>query len=135
MKINYRIILINIVIVAVILGASGSAFYSIMYNVLTSQQSKHLLTSTNDFAFYLHGVSKEVDDAFSLFLNKYEQRPFSNDAISVYKNLDFVIKANPDSTFDKEAIASTKEIIIPKRNAKVSTFITANPLIFFNITT
>lgn len=135
MKINYRIILINIVIVAVILGASGSAFYSIMYNVLTSQQSKHLLTSTNDFAFYLHGVSKEVDDAFSLFLNKYGQRSFSNEAMSVFKNLDFVIKVNPDSTFSKESIAFTKEIIVPKRNAKISTFIAANPLVFFNITT
>ena len=135
MKINYRIILINIVIVAVILGASGSAFYSIMYNVLTSQQSKHLLTSTNDFAFSIHGISKEVEDAFSLFLSKYEQKSFSNEAISVYKNLDFVIKLNPDSTFVKEALAINKEIILPKRNGKVSHFITSNPLIFFNVST
>jgi len=135
MKINYRIILINIVIVAVILGASGSAFYTIMYNVLTSQQSKHLLTSTNDFAFVVHGVSKDVEDAFSLFLNKYEQKPFSNEAISVYKNLDFVIKLNPDSTFAKESIAINKEIVLSKRNARVSTFITSNPLIFYNVNT
>lgn len=135
MKINYRIILINIVIVAVILGASGSAFYTIMYNVLTSQQSKHLLTSTNDFAFFVHGVSKDIEDAFSLFANKYEQKPFSNEAISVYKNLDFVIKLNADSTFVKESIAATKEIILPKRNARVSTLISANPLIFYNIGT
>lgn len=135
MKINYRIILINVVIVAVILGASGSAFYSIMYNVLTSQQSKHLLTSTNDFAFSIHGISKEVEDAFSLFLSKYEQKSFSNEAISVYKNLDFVIKLNSDSTFVKEAIAINKEIILPKRNAKVSQFIASNPLIFFYVST
>ncbi|MFA4924642.1 MAG: HAMP domain-containing protein, partial [Ignavibacteriaceae bacterium] len=133
MKINYRIILINVVIVAVILGASGSAFYTIMYNVLTAQQSKHLLTSTNDFAFLLHGVSKEVDDAFPLFLNKYEQKSFSSEAISVYKNLDFVIKLNPDSSFNKDALAFNNEVIFPKRNAKISTFLVSNPLVFYNV--
>ena len=133
MKINYRIILINIVIVAVILGASGSAFYSIMYNVLTSQQSKHLLTSTNDFAFLFHTVSKDVDDAFSLFLNKYEQKPFSNDAISIYKNLDFVIRLNADSSFAKDAMAFNKEIVAPKRNGDISSLLSSNPLAFHNI--
>jgi len=135
MKINYRIILINVVIVAVILGASASAFYSIMYNVLTSQQSKQLLTSTNDFAFLFHGVSKDIDDAFLLFLNKNELKPFSNEEISVFKNLDFVIGLNSDSTFNKDAIAYNKEIIFPKRNAKVSSFLASNPLVFFNIYT
>ncbi|MFA4924932.1 MAG: ATP-binding protein, partial [Ignavibacteriaceae bacterium] len=133
MKINYRIILINVVIVAVILGASASAFYSIMYNVLTSQQSKHLLTSTNDFAFLFHGGSKEIDDAFSLFLNKYEQKSFSNEAINVFKNLDFVIKVNPDSSFNKDAITFNKEINLPKRNSNLSSFLLANPLIIFNV--
>jgi len=133
MKINYRIILINIVIVAVILGASGSAFYGIMYNVLTSQQSKHLLTSTNDFAFLFHNVSKEVDESFSLFLNKYSQKPFSNEALSVYKNLDFVIKLNADSTFNLAATACSKEIILPKRTNNVSAFLSLNPLVFYNI--
>ena len=135
MKINYRIILINVVIVAVILGASASTFYSIMYNVLTSQQSKQLLTSTNDFAFLFHGVSKDINDAFSLFLNKNGQKPFSNEAISVFKNLDFVIGLHPDSTFNKDEIAYNNEIILQKRNAKVSSFLSANPLIFFNIYT
>ncbi len=136
MKINYRIILINVVIVAVILGASGSAFYTIMYNVLTSQQSKQLLTSTNDFAFLFHNVSKEIDDAFSLFLNKYEKKSFSNEAISVYKNLDFVFKLNPDSSFNRDAMAfNNKEIIFPKNSAKVPTFFLSNPLIFFNVFT
>jgi len=133
MKINYRIILINIVIVAVIIVASGSAFYSIMYNVLTAQQSKQLLTSTNDFAFLLHGVSKEVDDAFTLFLNKYELKPFSKEAISIYKNLDFVAKLNPDSSFNEEAIALNKGIIPPRGSGKLSTFLRFNPLVIFNI--
>jgi len=135
MKINYRIILINVVIVAVILGASGSAFYTIMYNVLTSQQSKHLLTSTNDFAFLFHDVAKQSDDALSLFLNKYEQKSFSNEAISVYKNLDFVFRLNADSSFTKDASASSGEIVLPKRDVSVSTFLLTNPLTVSNIFT
>lgn len=135
MKINYRIILINVVIVAVILGASGSAFYTIMYNVLTSQQSKHLLTSTNDFAYYFHEVSKATDDAFSLFLNKHDNKSFGNDAVSVFKNLDFVIRLNADSTFDRSGVAYSSEILFPKRDVNVASFLASNPLVVSNIFT
>ena len=66
MKISFRILFINFAIVAVILISSAVAYYSVMYNVLTSQQSKYLLNSANDFIYSYREMMQNVDDDFAI---------------------------------------------------------------------
>jgi hypothetical protein len=51
MKINHRIILVNLLIVAIVLGSAAIAFYTIMYNTLTSQLSQNIVNSSRNFIF------------------------------------------------------------------------------------
>ncbi|HAB52089.1 MAG TPA: hypothetical protein DCE80_07980, partial [Ignavibacteriales bacterium] len=65
MKISYRILFINFFVVVLIIGSASFAFYSIMYNVLTSQQSKYLLKSSNDFIFAYNETFQNTEDDFN----------------------------------------------------------------------
>jgi CheY-like chemotaxis protein len=92
MKISYRILLINFAIVALILGSSAIAFYSIMYNVLSSQQSKYLLNASNNFIYNTRNMLQEADDEFQYIVkNNSLENAFSNPLINT-KNVDFILE-------------------------------------------
>ena len=74
MKISFRILFINFAIVVVILISSAVAYYSIMYNVLTSQQSKYLLNSVNDFVYSYREIMQNADDDFSVLVGNDPSR-------------------------------------------------------------
>ncbi|MDR3625877.1 MAG: response regulator [Ignavibacteriaceae bacterium] len=98
MKISYRILIINFAIVVLILGSSAIAFYSIMYNVLSSQQSKYLLSSSNDFIYNTRTILQESDDEFQYIIKNKIDNIFSSPYLNT-KNIDFIIETQ-DSQSD-----------------------------------
>ena len=71
MKISYRILFITFAVVVLIIGSSAFTFYSIMYNVLSSQQSKYLGNSVDNFSYLYREVFQNTEDDF-LFLNQMQ---------------------------------------------------------------
>ena len=69
MKINHRIILVNLLIVAIVLGSSAIAFYTIMYNTLTAQQSKIIINSSRNFIFTYRSFVDDIDEEFWTLAN------------------------------------------------------------------
>ena len=75
MKITYRILIINFAIVFLVIGSAAFAFYSIMFSVLTSQHSKYLLNSTNDFIYaYREAIDNTEEDFLYLLKNGINQK-------------------------------------------------------------
>ena len=91
MKISYRILFINFAIVVLILGSTAIAFYSIMYNVLSSQQSKYLLNASNDFNFDTKDLLQESDDEFQYIVGNNIENMFNNSYLNT-KNIDFILE-------------------------------------------
>jgi len=91
MRISLRILLINFVIVALILGSSVFAFYSVMYNVLISQQSRQLVSATNNFIYVLRSIIIECEDEFlALSPNEVETILQTNNLRT--NNIDFIVQ-------------------------------------------
>ena len=90
MKISLRILIINFAIVVLIIGSSAVAFYSIMYNALTSQRSQYLVRSANDFIYAYGEMLQDTEDDFLYFINKSPAIP----TLANEKNIDFTRYVN-----------------------------------------
>ncbi|MFA5803544.1 MAG: response regulator [Melioribacteraceae bacterium] len=64
MKLNYRFILITFIIILIVSIASTFVFYSLAGRVLSQQQSKSILNSTNDFSFVLQNENINMEEEF-----------------------------------------------------------------------
>lgn len=64
MKINHRIILVNLLIVAIVLGSTAIAFYTIMYNTLTSQSSRNIVNTSRNFTFTYRSFVEDLNEEF-----------------------------------------------------------------------
>jgi len=125
MRISLRILLINFIIVALILGSSAFAFYSVMYNVLISQQSRQLVSATNNFIYVLRTKLIESEDEFLALL--------PNDVETILKtnnlkknNLDFIVLYNNQSgQIINQAI--NKNVYLPDRAITWEEFLYYNP--------
>lgn len=114
MKISYRILIINFVIVVLILGSSAVAFYSIMYKVLSSQQSKYLINSANEFIYTYRGFIQDSEDEFNIMLNNNPENLFSGN-LKGLKTLDFIFEVDKSGSeniikksFDANVINGSK---------------------------
>ena len=124
MKISYRLLIINFAIVAVILGSSAVAFYSIVYNVLSSQQSKYLLNSANDFIYAYRAQMQDIDDDFLFLLNNN-----FNNTLNNAKDVDFVLESSGKSENLSLIKTLNDKIQIPGNIFSLNDFITKNPFI------
>lgn len=126
MKISHRIILVNLLIVAIVLGSAAIAFYSIMYNSLTAQQSKNIINSTRNFVFTYRSLQDEIDDEFLRLLNKSQDLLFDRTTLQSSVN-DFFLKASP--TDEKYIINSSikESVILPRADFSILDFIKNNP--------
>ncbi len=97
MKISYRILIINFAIVVLILGSSAIAFYTIMYQVLSSQQSKYLLNSANELIYAYRNIIQDTDDDFRTLAGNNPENIFSQ-SLSNKKDIDFVLKTADESS-------------------------------------
>ncbi len=127
MKISHRIILVNLIIVAIVLGSAAIAFYSIMYNSLSSQQSKNIVSATRNFLFSYRSLSNDIDEEF---LNNKNSNP---NFITGKPNLtasvnDFYLESSPAE--NKEIINySVKDfILLPSgKTFTIDDFVKHNP--------
>ena len=125
MRINLRILLINFIIVALILSASVFAFYSVMYNVLISQQSRQLVSSTNNFNYVLRSKIIECEDEF-LALSSPEIETILKTKNLKANNLDFILLLD-NSSENIINMAVSKNVYLPDRAISREEFLNYNP--------
>jgi signal transduction histidine kinase/CheY-like chemotaxis protein/HAMP domain-containing protein len=126
MRISYRILLINFAIVALILGSSAIAFYSIMYNVLSSQQSRYLLNASNDFIYNTRSILQEADDEFQLIVNNNIDNVFNYPYLNT-KNIDFIFETQNSSSDIIIKKISKNEVYFPSSINSLKEFRASNP--------
>ena len=126
MKITYRILIINFAIVFLVIVSSAFAFYSIMYSVLTSQQSKYLQNSTNHFIIaYREAISNTEEDFLYLLKNGIDQK-FSSQKL-FEKNIDFILKTNPAKFIINKSYK--ENVSVSDKLFSLEEFITHNPFL------
>ena len=121
MKIRYRILIINFAIVVLIIGSSAAAFYSIMYNALTSQRSQYLVRSANDFIYAYRDMLQDTEDDFLYSI----KNPPGTSIPPNEKNIDFVFETSRDGNLTKQY--SKDFVYLPQKNFSIKEFISGNP--------
>ncbi len=124
MKLSLRILIINFTIVVIILGSAAFAFYSIMYNGLTSLQSKHLQNSLNEFQYAYRDLLQNSDDDFYK-IETGGGNFFSSD-YNLTKNLDFILEAGPGGENISQWIGK-EDVVFPKGTFSIEMFLKENP--------
>lgn len=130
MKISLRILLINFAIVAIIIGSSAFAFYSIVYNVLSSQQSKYLRTSVNDFSYTYRQVLLNSEDEFiSVYERSIARGNGFEDAPG--KELDFILQSTgPENEITEKWVKDF--VYVTDKSFTLDEFIKDNPFILIS---
>ena len=126
MKISLRIILINFVVVVLVMGVTAIAFYSIMYKTLTSQKSKGLITSANNFAYAYQKTLLNYEDEFIGLTSENIDNLFRYRNLRTH-NLDFVLEAQPDGKKRIIKKSFTSDVNIPKKSFTLDRFLEYNP--------
>ncbi|MGB5530202.1 MAG: hypothetical protein WBQ32_09530, partial [Ignavibacteriaceae bacterium] len=128
MKISLRILLINFLIVVLILGSSFLVFYTILYEVLTSFQTRNLKQSANSFTYVYRSLQSDVEDDFFALYNDGIESAFSNQRLQT-KNIDFILETNdkPDENFLRYVVKH--DIYLPERNFNLKEFLNYNPYV------
>lgn len=125
MKISHRIILVNLIIVAIVLGSAAIAFYSIMYNTLTSQQSQNLINSTRNFVFTFRSLIDDTNEEFLSLKDKKNELMFRSPVFAGTLN-DFFLEASPQN--EKEIIRyAAKSIVNIPQHFTIEEFTKLNP--------
>ena len=124
MKITYRILVINFAIVFLVLGSAAFAFYSIMYSVLTSQHSKYLLNSTNDFIYAYRQSIDNTDEDFLYIIKNGIKQKFSVPQL-FEKNIDFILQTNSSKTIINKSCKDN--VYVPDKTFTLDDFIGFNP--------
>ena len=126
MKISLRILLINFLIVVLILGSSFFVFYNIVYDVLTSSQTRSLRQSANNFIYVYRTLQSETEDNFISIYNRGFEKFWDEQTLQM-KNIDFILELGNE----KDGIISkhlTKNyIILPEKEFSLREFRSYNP--------
>ncbi len=126
MKISLRILLINFIIVVLILSSAAVVFYSIMHEVISSQQSRHLLNSANNFIYSYRTKMLETEDEFLALSNDYISTVLNKRKL-INNRLDFILEINNPRLDKINRIAYNEKIHIPDKNLGLKDFIDYNP--------
>lgn len=131
MKINHRIILVNLLIVAIVLGSTAIAFYTIMYNTLTSQLSQNIVNSSRNFIFTYRSFIDDLDEEFLSYNSRNPELLFERPTL--FGNLnDFFLEAGVSDSTKITRYASKNFIQIPNHNFTINDFIQLNPYAIVN---
>jgi len=123
MKISYRILFINFFVVVLIVGSASFAFYSIMYNVLTSQQSKYLLKSSSDFVLAYKETFQNTEDDFNQ-LSRSEL--FSRENLNSTK-IDFILEQDSRKVKFYSRSVAKEGVNLSQKVSSLEEFISNNP--------
>lgn len=127
MKLNYRIIFINFSILAMILTGAGIAFYSIMNNVLTTQESKRLRDAANDLAIVFESVNSGCEESFQSILPSLLKSKHELQVTDDLKNLDFVLRVERGGgAGENMLLLKGRSIRTPKNEFTVRDFFVLN---------
>ena len=129
MKISYRILFITFAVVVLIIGSSAFTFYSIMYNVLSSQQSKYLSNSVNNFAYLYREALQNSEDDFLFIINSNEKLAENFQKLPEQypgKNIDFIFESTRNSVYLKK-IFYKDDVNIPKNEFSIDAVLERNP--------
>ena len=126
MKISYRILIVNFAIVGLVLVSSAIAFYSLIYNVLASQESKSLLHSVSNFNSSYRQAMQETEDNF-LFLIKNKKDYLINNSNLTERSIDFIFKAGENSPQSLMNISSKSLVYVPDKRINLKEFLEYNP--------
>src|SRR3989339_1690025 len=124
MKLNYRFILIAFIIVLIMSIASTFVFYALAGRVLTQQQSKSILNSTNDFAFVFQNELSKIEEEFrsiSPYIGNFNR--INLDSTSV----DFCFTLVNDSLINTRAFKIKSESYLNIRSSSFRQFFSDNP--------
>jgi len=128
MKISLRILLINFIIVVLIISSAAIVFYSIMYKVLSSQQSRQLINSANNFIYAYRSKMVEIEDEF-LALTPENVSTFLNNRKLTNDKLDFVLEISDAEFAPFSRIAYSEKILVPDKNFGLKEFVDYNPYV------
>ena len=124
MKLNYRLILITLLIVLFISVISTFIFYSLAGSLLTQQQSKNILNSANDFAFVFQNEVSKVEEDFKKIaprINNFDQINLDSTAI------DFCFTLVNDSLINTREFKIKTKSYLNIRSSSFRQFFSDNP--------
>ena len=124
MKISLRILLINFLIVVLILGSSFFVFYNIVYDVLTSYQTRNLRQSANNFVYVYRTLQSDIEDDFNTIYSKGIGDLWKEQKLQL-KNVDFILQVEKDETVPKYLTKS--HLVIPENLFNLKEFESYNP--------
>lgn len=127
MKINARLLLINFLVVSILLGGTAVAFYSIVAELLASQESKRLLTSTNDFLNVLEDQFRAMDNFISTQNAEGKEFDVADFSLQADSPIDFVFKIKNDSLIFPANIKANAAIQTLPGNFSLTDFVAVNP--------
>lgn len=127
MKLSIRILLINFVIVVLILSAAALAFYSIMYEVLSGQQSRHLLNSANNFIYVYRGELQQLENDFNRLYSNQLLDKYSSDYFYNENNLDFIFSQQLDGKTYLKVVFADDKVVVPHGKINIKEFLNLNP--------
>ncbi|NUN10809.1 MAG: response regulator [Ignavibacteriaceae bacterium] len=125
MKLNIRIILINLAIVVMILGGGALAFYSIMFNIISSQQKRYLQNSANNLLITLDDLFLQTESALKIHLSSRNE--FLPGKTALPPGLDFVGVIKDDSLFEPGTFIASPNVNTSFEKLSVAEFTQKNP--------
>ena len=126
MKISFRILLINFLIVVLILGGSFFVFYSIVYDVLTSFQTRNLRQSANSFTYIYRSLQTETEDDFFSLYNQGIESVLENQKLQS-KNIDFILVLQDKKATNISHYVVKPGIYLPDKSFSLREFFSFNP--------
>jgi signal transduction histidine kinase/CheY-like chemotaxis protein/HAMP domain-containing protein len=126
MKINHRIILVNLLIVAIVLGSAAIAFYSIMYNTLTSQLTQNIINTSRNFNFTYRSYIDDLDNEFYTLNNKNPELLFERPTLLGNLN-DFFLETETTDSQKIFRYAAKSSVQVAQHNFSISEFVKSNP--------
>lgn len=124
MKISLRILLINFLIVVLILGSSFLVFYNVVYDVLTSSQTRSLRQSANNFIYVYRTLESETEEDFASIYDQNINKFLDGPTLQL-KNIDFILELNKDGLVSK--YLTKNFIFLPDKNFTLKDFQNYNP--------
>ncbi len=126
MKISHRIILVNLLIVAIVLGSAAIAFYSIMYNTLTSQLSQNVTNTSRNFNFLYSSLLEDLDNEFYALTSENQSSLFEHRTLIGNLN-DFILETQSSSDPKIINFAVKPFIQVPQVGLDINEFVKTNP--------
>ncbi len=126
MKISLRILLINFLIVVIILGSAFFIFYNIVYDVLTSSQTRNLRQSANNFIYVYRTLQSETEEDFAAIYHQGIRSLWKEQSLQL-KNIDFILELDDKNDGLISKHLTKNFMILPENTFSLKEFKSYNP--------